>query len=327
MSDDLQAYKTAYQRERQARLDAESILESKTHELMQSNIELQKVNETLSQQKAQLVRTEKLAAIGTLAAGIAHEINNPMAFVSSNIQALKKYCKSYTDLCHSVMTEEDALPDPVKEALTRVGKKRGVEYVINDTDLIFSEIENGLVRVQDIVANLKSFARTKPGEREHGDVNDAIRSSIKILTNEIKYKCEMKVDLAELPTIYCNVNEVSQVFLNIIHNAAQAIETHGEIEISSRYHKMTDIIQVVIKDSGKGMDEETMSQIFDPFFTNKPMGQGTGLGLSVSHGIIEALGGEIKVTSQLKKGTTFFVNIPVEQRKRDRKTYVRWEGR
>lgn len=325
--DDLVSYEVAYKREKLARKQAEQILEDKTHELMQSNIELQQLNETLSRQQAQLVQTEKLAALGTLAAGIAHEINNPMAFVASNIQALKRYCTSYVDLCRLVDQNQIRVPDSIRESLDNVGKKRGVEYVLNDTELIFSEVESGLVRVQDIVSNLKSFARTKPGERDHSDINEAITSSLKILASELRYKCSVKTDLKELPSIYCNLNEVSQVFLNIIHNAAQSIETEGLIDISSRYIEMQAIIQVVIKDSGAGMDEATMAQIFDPFFTNKPLGQGTGLGLSVSHGIIEALGGSIKVTSQPKKGTSFFINFPVEQRSRPRNVYTRWDHR
>lgn len=325
--DELEAYKTAYQRERLARKQAEEILKSKTHELMESNIELQQANETLSLQQAQLVQTEKLAALGTLAAGIAHEINNPMAFISSNVQALKRYCDAYITLCKTLQVETELLPPTIRDSLQAVGKKRGVDYVLNDTELIFSEVESGLVRVQDIVSNLKSFARMKPGERDHADINDAIRSALKILSNELKYKCHVETTLRELPLIYCNLNEVSQVFLNIIHNAAQAIEKEGNILISSRYFEAQDLIQVVIQDTGKGMDDETMSQIFDPFYTNKPLGQGTGLGLSVSHGIIEALGGDIKVTSQKRKGTSFFVNVPVEQRSRARNTYQTWDKR
>lgn len=325
--DKLETYKTAYAREKLARKQAEQILEDKTHELMQSNIELQELNETLSRQQAQLVQTEKLAALGTLAAGIAHEINNPMAFVASNIQALKRYCTSYIELCRLVERVRGELPESVDLVLENIGKKRGVEYVLNDTELIFSEVESGLVRVQDIVSNLKSFAHTKPGDRDHSNINDAIKSSLKILANELKYKCTVSTDLKDLPSIYCNLNEVSQVFLNIVHNAAHSIESQGSIDISSRYIELQAIIQVVIKDSGKGMDEETMAQIFDPFYTNKPMGQGTGLGLSVSHGIIEALGGSIKVTSQPKKGTTFFINFPVEQRSRPRNIYTRWDHR
>ncbi len=325
--DELETYKAAFQRERLARKQAEEILESKTHELMESNIELQQANETLSRQQAQLVQTEKLAALGTLAAGIAHEINNPMAFISSNVQALKRYCDAYIGLCKALQSEFASLPDCIRDSLQAVGKKRGVDYVLNDTSLIFSEVESGLVRVQDIVSNLKSFARMKPGERDHADINDAIRSALKILANELKYKCHVETALQALPPIYCNLNEVSQVFLNVIHNAAQAIEKEGDIHISSRYLDDQNLIQVIIKDSGKGMDEATMSQIFDPFYTNKPLGQGTGLGLSVSHGIIEALGGNIKVTSQEKKGTSFFINLPVEQRSRTRNTYQPWDKR
>lgn len=324
---DSNPYEVAYLREKQARKAAEVILEDKTRELMQSNVELQRANEVLTQQQAQLIQTEKLAALGTLAAGIAHEINNPMAFIASNINSLKRYCTLYQSMMMLLTQQVAQLPTEVVDELESFDRRRGVDYIINDTSVIFSEVESGLERVQDIVSNLKSFARAKPAERDHADINEALKSALKILNNELKYKCQVVSNFGNLPSIHCNLNEVSQVFLNIIHNAAQAIERQGVIEISSGYLEDQNLIQVIIHDNGKGMDEDTMSQIFNPFFTNKPLGQGTGLGLSVSHGIINDLGGEIKVTSTLKKGTTFFVNFPVEQRRQSRNRYTRWEAR
>jgi two-component system, NtrC family, sensor kinase len=309
------AFEDAYYREKEARRQAEAILEEKTRELYISNQELKAANEELSRQQAQMVKTEKLAALGTLSAGVAHEINNPLSFVLSNINALKRYCDKYIAIAEEAKNTEQVLPGSLISALQALEGRRGVEYIINDTQVIFSEVDSGLKRVCDIVQNLKSFARTNPSDRNHADINEAVRSALKILNNEIKYKCELNVRLQDLPEIYCNLNEVSQVFLNIIHNAVQAIKKKGTITIKSWFEES---IYITISDDGEGMDEDIISQIFNPFYTNKPLGMGTGLGLSVSHGIVEDLGGEISVKSELKKGTEFTVRLPVEQRKRDR---------
>jgi signal transduction histidine kinase len=308
-------FEDAYYREKEARKQAEVILEDKTRELFCSNVELKKANEELSRQQAQLVKTEKLAALGTLSAGVAHEINNPLSFVLSNISSLQRYCNKYIDVIKTIKSANTELPESVAEAFAALEGRRDADYIINDTQVIFSEIDSGLQRVRDIVLNLKSFARTNPSDRSNANINEAIQSALKILNNELKYKCELNVDLQELPLIYCNLNEVSQVFLNIIHNAEQAIKKQGKITIRSWVDKD---IYISIADDGEGMSKETLSQIFNPFYTNKPMGKGTGLGLSVSHGIIEDLGGAIRVESEVGKGTEFTIILPTEQRKRDR---------
>jgi two-component system, NtrC family, sensor kinase len=309
------AFEDAYYREKKARKQAENILEEKTRELYISNQELKVANEELTRQQAQMVKTEKLAALGTLSAGVAHEINNPLSFVISNINALKRYCQRFINVVDAVKRNQDEFPESVNQAMADLEKKRDADYIINDTQVIFSEVNSGLKRVSDIVLNLKSFARTNPSDRNHADINEGIRSALKILNNEIKYKCELEVNLQTLPEIYCNLNEVSQVFLNIIHNAVQAIKKQGTIRINSWYDQA---INITIADDGEGMDKEILAQIFNPFYTNKPLGMGTGLGLSVSHGIIEDLGGRISVKSEINKGTEFTIILPVEQRKRDR---------
>lgn len=309
------AFEDAYYREKKARKQAEDILEEKTRELYISNQELKAANEELSRQQAQMVKTEKLAALGTLSAGVAHEINNPLSFVISNINALNRYCESYINVVKAVKNNQLEVPESIDQAMAVLERKRDADYIINDTQVIFSEVDSGLKRVSDIVLNLKSFARTNPSDRSHADINEAIRSALKILNNEIKYKCELEVDLQSLPEIYCNLNEVSQVFLNIIHNAVQAVKRQGTITINSWYDEE---INITIADDGEGMESETLAQVFNPFYTNKPLGMGTGLGLSVSHGIIEDLGGNISVKSEINKGTEFTIRLPVEQRKKDR---------
>jgi len=302
-------FERAYKREKVARKEAENILEARTREVFQANAELKAANEALLKQQRQLLKTEKLAALGTLSAGMAHEINNPLAFIISNMNALGRYCDKYIEVVQKAVVSER---DHNKDELESMLGNKGLEYLVNDTRLIFSEVQSGLERVQDIVANLKRFSRTKATDRKNSDVNEAIRFALKILKNEVKYKCTIDVSLGELSPIYCNVNELSQVFINIIMNAVQAIPSQGHIWISSAEHE--DSIKVVIKDNGMGIPEDIVDQIFNPFFTAKPIGEGTGLGLSVSYGIVEELGGDIKVESEKNKGATFIITLPKEQR-------------
>ncbi len=305
-------FEIAYQREKKARIEAESILEEKTRELYQLNEVLHRTNETLVAQQQQMVQTEKLASLGSLSAGIAHEINNPLAFVISNINALNKYSEEYIALTTLLVAVDEPLPQAIVQRLDDMQSgKRDLGYIVNDTRLIFTEIKDGLERVRDIVASLKTFARTNPGDRNHADINRAVEESLKILENELKYKCQINLHLKPLPPIFCNLGEVGQVFINIIINACHSIKDTGTIIIRS---EATDKIRVSIEDDGCGIDAETLPQIFDPFFTSKPLGEGTGIGLSVSHGIVEDLGGKILVDSEVGKGTRFTVEFPIEQR-------------
>jgi len=305
-------FEIAYRREKTARYAAEAILEEKTRELHRLNEVLVAANATLMAQQEQLVQTEKLASLGSLSAGIAHEINNPLAFVTSNINALNKYAEMYIGLTTLLVAVDEPLPLSIANKLKEIQEsKRDIGYVVNDTRLIFTEVQSGLERVRDIVASLKTFARTNPGDRADVDINQAIHDALKILDNELKYKCTMDVQLKPLPPIYCNISEVGQIFINIIMNACHAIGAEGTIKIRSYYG---DDIRVSIEDNGKGIPDDILPQIFDPFFTNKPLGEGTGLGLSVSHGIVENLGGRIKVESKVGVGTCFTLIFPIEQR-------------
>jgi signal transduction histidine kinase len=309
---DQQVFEAAFKRERLARMEAERILEDKTRELYILNEALRAANESQKLQQEQLVQTEKLASIGSLAAGIAHEINNPLAFVISNINALNKYSEQYLGLVSLLVAIDEKLPDPVLQYLESMqSERRDIGYIVNDTRLIFTEVKDGLERVRDIVASLKTFARTNPGVRSFADLNQAMTESLKILDNELKYKCEVNCQLRPLPPIYCNIGEVGQVFINIIINACHSIRENGVINISS---EVDHGVRFIIEDNGCGIPEDILSKIFDPFFTSKPLGEGTGIGLSVSHGIVETMGGHIHVESEVGKGTRFTLCFPLEKR-------------
>ena len=305
-------YEIAYRREKMARNDAEAILETKTRELYELNEALVSANVTLLTQQEQLVQTEKLASLGSLSAGIAHEINNPLAFVSSNINTLNKYAELYIGLTSLLLAIDEPLPLPIASKLQEIQEgKRNIGYIINDTRLIFTEVKDGLERVRDIVASLKTFARSNPGDRADADINQAVNDALKILDSELKYRCKIDVQLKPLPPIYCNISEVGQIFINIIMNAYHAVGEDGVIKVRS---DSGDDIRVTIEDNGKGIPDDVLPNIFDPFFTNKPLGEGTGLGLSVSHGIIENLGGRIEVESKVGVGTRFIIIFPIKQR-------------
>jgi|TARA_B110000116_G_scaffold248910_1_gene242251 two-component system NtrC family sensor kinase len=309
--------KKAYSREKRARKETEDILEEKTLELFAANYELKAANETLLKQQRTLVKNEKLAALGELSAGIAHEINNPLAFVISNINSLEDYCCQFSEVTHAAQKVSDSgkCGSEAADNLYKVLDKQDFNYIINDSKLIFEEVKEGLDRVKDIVTNLKSFSRTQSSDRQDTDVKDCLLSALKIANNKLKYHCKVVQDFSPTPSIYCNKNELTQVFLNIIINAAQAIPTQGIITLATRCSE--DYIIIDISDTGIGIPEEILDSIFNPFFTAKPLGVGTGLGLSVSYGIIKDLSGTISAESTPGAGTTFTILIPNDARMDD----------
>lgn len=300
MTSEIELYKKALEREKLARQQAELILEEKVRDIHLVNEELCEANAKLKSQQKQLIRTEKLASLGVLSAGIAHEINNPLAFIKSNFTTLKRYFEAY---------QVSVNKDEVSTQEMR-GKPLDFDFISKDTVLIFGEISEGMERVQDIVQELKSFARSKSSDRKLANPNDAFESAIKITYNQLKYKCSLGIKLGDIPEIECNVNELSQVFINMLMNAADAMDESGLIEIRSWFDGT--LINFTIQDDGNGIPEEHLDQIFTPFFTAKPVGKGTGLGLSVSFGIIEDLGGNIEVETEVNKGTCFHITLPVQ---------------
>lgn len=308
---DEKLYVKAYKREKLARIETEDILEQKTLELFTINQQLVKTNELLRKQQKNLIKTEKLVALGQLSAGVAHEINNPLAFVTSNFGSLRKYVREYTkllDLCVS---------DTNKQDIKAFIQSQDFDFIKNDTELIFDEIAEGLGRVKDIVGNLKSFSRTAPEDRSRVSISELIENVLKLAHNETKYHCQINTEFEpDIPELYCNKNELVQVFINLIVNAAQAIKKTGEITILGQSNE--DYIVIDISDDGCGIEEEHIDRIFDPFFTSKPLGEGTGLGLSVSYGIIKDMDGTISVESTVGEGTTFTILLPVDQRMNER---------
>ena len=313
---ELEEYKFAYKRERFARKQSEEILEEQVRELYYLNKDLYNANQALVRHQKRTIANEKMAALGTLSAGMAHEINNPLAFVISNIRSLNKYFKAYSEIfakigsMPSLEGSGDQLLEKIIQDDVKGLRKNNLQITMLDSDMIFDDIDEGLHRVKDIIANLKNFSRSKSNEKIQGDVTDAVRSALKIMESKLKNRCEIKCSIEKLPEFPCNIGELTQVFINLFSNALEAMNNNGLIEIDgfADDHSVT----ITVKDNGSGISEDMMSNIFLPFYTDKPVGLGTGLGLSISHGIIEDHGGTITVDSELGKGSIFYIWIPIK---------------
>ncbi|WP_315983416.1 ATP-binding protein [Aliamphritea spongicola] len=198
----------------------------------------------------------------------------------------------------------------LREALQAAREEFDIEYTAEDIDPLIVESQDGVNRVEAIVSGLRSFAREDDEQMAPADINGALKSTLKVAANQLKYKCTVHEDYAELPALTCNIGRLNQVFMNLLVNAGQAIDENGEIFIGTRF--INNEVIVSIRDTGCGMSPEVQKQLFNPFFTTKDVGSGTGLGLSISHGIIEEHGGRIQVQSVEGKGSRFIVRLPVQ---------------
>lgn len=275
-------------------------------------------NILLSETQEKLVQSEKLASIGQLAAGVAHEINNPIGFVKSNIGSLKEYITNFLQIIEQYEALESMLPanlEPIQK-LRELKQSIDFEFISEDVLLLIAQSQDGISRVAKIIQDLKDFARTdKNPSWISADLHACVDSALNIATNEIKYKADVVREYASLPEIECLPAQLGQVFLNILVNAAQAMPNDGErgtITIRSG-NSQTEHVWVEISDTGCGIDSAQIKRIFEPFYTTKPVGVGTGLGLSISYGIIKRHGGHIGVTSTIGMGTTFRLELPVHQ--------------
>lgn len=250
----------------------------------------------------QLLQSEKMASIGQLAAGVAHEINNPIGFVNSNLGTLGSYI---TDLLS--LTEVMACCPEGKA----VAEKIDLDFLRSDIPALLAESKEGLNRVRKIVQDLKDFSRVGEVHWQLADLHQGLDSTLNIVNNEIKYKSTVTKQYGVLPQIYCLPSQLNQVFMNLLVNAAQAIETRGEIVIRTECSG-TDAVRVSISDTGRGIAPEHRNRLFEPFFTTKPVGKGTGLGLSLAWGIIARHHGRIEVASEVGKGSTFTITLPIK---------------
>ena len=268
----------------------------------------------LKEAQTQLLQSEKLASIGQLAAGVAHEINNPVGYITSNIGTLSQYLKDIFKILDAYeQAEPELADDDTRAALHALKEQVDLEYLKEDLQSLIAESEEGVRRVRQIVQDLKDFSHVDEAEWQWADLHQGIDSTLNIVHNEIKYKADVVKEYGDLPQVECIISQLNQVFMNLLVNAAHAMDEDSRGTITVRTGVGGDGVWVEIQDTGKGMDAETQKRIFDPFFTTKPVGKGTGLGLSLSYGIIQKHGGRIEVESEPGKGATFRIWLPVQQ--------------
>jgi len=286
-----------------------SVLEQKTDEALQAHRQLEVAHADLQESQSRVLQQEKMASIGSLAAGVAHEINNPIGFISSNLSTLVKYSErltSYLRLQDESLRQSGELPSDLAEQR----KKWKIDTICDDLGELLAESREGTDRVQQIVVDLKGFSRVDEAGCKPVDLHECIETTLNIARNEIKYKATVEKEFGDLPPVTCFPQQLNQVFMNLLVNAAHAIEKKGEIRI--RTWSADGEVKIVISDNGKGMPDDVKKKIFEPFFTTKPVGKGTGLGLSISYDIIKKHQGRLEVESDVGKGTAFTITLPLK---------------
>lgn len=270
--------------------------------------------------QAQLLQSEKMASVGQLAAGVAHEINNPTGYISSNLKTLSDYQDDINALMQQYrklkamfqeIADKSDMPPSVADQAKHIAdleKELDIGFVMDDFRDLIKESRDGTERIKKIVLDLKDFAHPGNDKIQEADINAGIESTLNVVWNELKYKATVEKEFGALPLVKCFPQQLNQVFMNLLVNAAQAIEEKGQITVATR--AVNGYVEVKIHDTGCGIPKENLSKVFDPFFTTKQVGTGTGLGLNVSYNIVKKHNGTINVESAPGKGTTFTVQIP-----------------
>jgi len=292
--------------------DEISVRKKAEDEIVAKNTALNNALDDLKKTQSQLIDSEKMASLGQLTAGIAHEINNPINFVSGNVNPLRrdisdilKLLNSYDNIVNALSLEKEF------EKAEKLKKEIDYELIPGEINNLLDGIGEGASRTSEIVKGLRNFTRMDEHELKPANINQGIDSTLLILKNKIKNRIEIIKDYGKFPNILCYPGQLNQVFLNILNNAQEAIKSTGKIYITT--HSEDNNVYIQIKDTGRGMSAEINKKIFEPFFTTKDVGKGTGLGLAISYGIIEKHNGKIEFSSELNKGTEFIIIIPVNQ--------------
>lgn len=284
---------------------------SRTAEVVQQKEVLEKSLHELKMAQAKLVESEKMASLGQLTAGIAHEINNPINFVAVGVKNLVRNFEEAQQVMDAYLNPE-AEPDAIAQQLSEKERRQQMLEIFEDSAGLFKSIQNGVERTISIVKSLRNFSRLDEGEIKIVDLHEGLDSTLEILQGQIRKKADVIKKYGDLPPVECAAGKINQVFLNIINNALQAIEGHGTITLETRFWPERRETEIAISDTGSGMNEATRRRLFEPFFTTKPVGEGTGLGLSISYNIIEEHKGRIEVESKEGQGSTFRIFLPVK---------------
>lgn len=285
----------------------EQRVDERTQALGSANTELTSAIDSLKATQSQLVHSEKMASLGQLVAGVAHELNNPIGFIYANFPHLEEYTNDLLELIEAL--RQLPLDDAHKALVEQKVKAIDLEFIKEDTLKIIHSGKSGASRIKEIISSLRSFSRLDEAELKSVHLEDGINDTLAILNHHIKGRVAVTKDYQLNQSVLCRAGQINQVFMNIIYNALQAIEGSGTLSIVTR--READFAVVTVVDSGKGIPPDVITKIFDPFFTTKKIGEGTGLGLSISYGIVESHGGRIEVDSEAGKGTRFTIYIPM----------------
>ncbi len=288
------------------------------------NIKLESALKAVEDTQTQMLQSEKMASIGQLAAGVAHEINNPTGFVSSNLKTLTDYQEEIAELIEKYQglmsqlagqEQQGTLSEQIRTTAEEIkGFEQDIDvgFLMEDITDLIGDCREGVDRIKKIVIDLKDFAHPGEDKVQLTDINNGIESTLNVVNNEIKYKATVHKDFGDIPTVKGIPQQLNQVFMNILVNAAQAIEKKGDIHIITR--SVAQSVEVSIRDNGSGISQDNITKIFDPFFTTKDVGKGTGLGMNIAYNIIQKHNGTIHVDSELGQGTTFTITLPVGEK-------------
>ena len=282
-----------------------NVAQAKT-DLRKKIAELEATNSELRETQARLVHSSKMISLGQLVAGVAHELNNPIGFIYSNMSHLREYSDKLIQLAEAVEQNPGSIAE-LKEKLD-------IEYIKQDLPKLITSCEDGARRTRDIVLGLRNFSRLDESQLKEVNLHEGIDDTLNLLAGEVKNRIQVIKEYGEIPLVTCYASQINQVFMNILSNSVQAIDGTGNIWITTKLVSQAEgeMVQISFQDSGKGMTAQVMENIFDPFFSTKGVGQGTGLGLSISYGIIENHGGQIQVKSQVGIGTEFIITLPIQ---------------
>jgi signal transduction histidine kinase len=290
--------------------------------VLERTADLHSLNKTLEQEKElqavlikkleeaqnQLLQSERMASIGQLAAGVAHEINNPVGFVNSNLGSLQRYIQDLFRLLETFEQVQSDLPQAQQQKIIEFKKEIDLTFLRADVNDLLTESIDGLKRVTRIVQDLKNFSHVDEADRQWADLEVGLESTLRVVWNELKYKAKVIKEYGNIGQIECFPFQLNQVFMNLLINASHAIEDQGTITIRTGQNDTQ--VWVEIQDTGKGIQPEHLGRIFEPFFTTKPVGKGTGLGLSLTYSIVKKHEGRIEVESEVGKGSLFKVILP-----------------